>query len=104
MGNDDVFLEWNRDNGLSPAGEPGEENDLELARRDWVRTVVTADGWKFCFSPVGAHQLFDLNADPEERINLAGRAEHRARMEDLAARIRRWQERTGDTVDLGELA
>ena len=72
------------------------------AIRDPLRTIVTPDGWKFACSPMGAHELYDLNHDPLETTNLARRAELAPRMAELAERIRTWQERTEDAVELPE--
>jgi arylsulfatase A-like enzyme len=111
----DVFYEWNGPNcGL--AGDVLGKVDLPEHLRDDataeqavsaitdpVRTVVTPDGWKLNVSPTrGEHELYDLNADPLETANLAGRSEHAARMDDLLGRLRGWQRRTGDTVELPE--
>ena len=108
---DDVFIEWNGPNsgvrlGVSEtswgaADEPSEE----LAQRaaavaDPVRTVVTADGWKYNHSGLGEHELYDLNTDPLETTNLVRQPENQSLVRDLADRIRRWQERTEDDVTI----
>ena len=49
---------------------------------------------------MGAHELYHLTDDPLETTNLARRKEHRPLLSDLAGRIRDWQERTGDDVEL----
>jgi hypothetical protein len=46
--------------------------------------------------------LYDLKSDPGERHNLAARPEMRERIGQLAARIRSWQARTLDGVELPE--
>ena len=51
----------------------------------------------------GEHELYDLSQDPLEVENLAGRPASRPKMEELAAKIRAWQERTGDRLVLPEL-
>ena len=63
---------------------------------DTVRCIVTAEGWKFCLSAAGQHELYDLNDDPGETANLAFRPEHAERCRALAALIREWQFATGD--------
>ena len=63
---------------------------------DSVRCIVTAEGWKFCLSAAGQHELYDLNDDPGETANLAFRPEHAERCRALAALIREWQLATGD--------
>ena len=40
--------------------------------------------------PYGPHELYDLHADPQERTNLAGRAEQAALEADLRVRLERW--------------
>jgi len=43
-------------------------------------------------------ELYDVEADPHEVNNLAGRAEHRATLERMRTALRRWQD---EIVDLG---
>jgi arylsulfatase A-like enzyme len=103
----DVFIEWNGHNngfgdviGSVSVPEPmlafASRDACVAAITDPVRTVVTADGWKFNCSPLGEHELYQLVEDPYETRNLAGQPEMKPRMEELAERICRWQERTGD--------
>jgi arylsulfatase A-like enzyme len=105
----DVVVEWNGDNSalggflegdewpewLAPFGSP---ERLRKAVSDPVRTLITPEGWKFSYSPLGEHQLYDLNADPYERHNLAVKSEHLPLMRSLAERIARWQEAADDRV------
>jgi arylsulfatase A-like enzyme len=111
---DDVFIEWNgSNNGLGDRlGEVSIPDDmLAVAERDEiaaaftgpVRTIVTPDGWKFSCGPSGERELYNLNDDPHETSNLAAGGGYRALMADLLGRIRRWQGRTGDAVNLPEL-
>ena len=112
---DDVFAEWNPSAGeRTKADEAGDEpselvkgatkKELAKSAADPVRAVITTDLWKFNCSPTcGEHELYDLNSDPGETTNLAGRKEHRARMGQMLSRIRDWQKRTGDTVELPEV-
>ena len=108
---EDVFIEWNGpDSGIKRFLSDREYPDYlaEIATRqqfleaveDPVRSVVTADGWKLNCSPAGQHELYNLNEDPLETTNLAARADCRPLMKDLAGRIRSWQQRTSDTVQL----
>jgi arylsulfatase A-like enzyme len=108
----DVLIEWNGPNSglaadvLDRVELPRHLADFctpeEAARaiRDPIRTIVTADGWKVACSSMGAHELYRLNDDPLETTNLARRAELSSRMAQLAARIRAWQQRTEDLVEL----
>lgn len=43
-----------------------------------------------------AEELFDLDADPLEQENLAGRPEHRGTARDLRAKLERWMDAQGD--------
>ena len=80
--------------------EIASRDQFDRAVRDPVRTVVSREGWKLNLSPAGEHELYDLNADPVETTNLAARPGSVAAMRDLAARLRTWQQRTGDGVAL----
>jgi len=106
----DVFVEWNgHNNGLGdvigqvsipePLHELATVEEIIAAITDPVRTVITPDGWKLNCSPRGEHELYNVHRDPFETQNLVG-PEHAPLMQALADRIRRWQERTGDTVAL----
>ena len=79
------------------AGMVTREEAIE-ALTDTQRTVITQDGWKFTWSRLGSHELYNLADDPGETKNLARAPSHRERLRDLAGRIRTWQQRTGDTV------
>jgi hypothetical protein len=105
----DVFIEWNGVNNgfgdhlgkvtvIDEMREVAEGREVRSAMCDPVRTVITPDGWKLNLSTRGEHELYHLSDDPDETVNLAGGAEHRARMADLADRIHAWQDRTGDTA------
>ena len=105
----DVFIEWNRSDSAGAVLNPDSPmadafrqistpEQAEATMRDPVRSVITTDAWKFNCSTIGEHELYDLNQDPFERINLARSKDMLPRMRDLAARIRAWQQRTGDTV------
>jgi len=111
----DVFVEWNGRNAsaLDGALRGGELPDYlsslatyeeaAEAAEDPVRTVVTPGGWKLNWSRRGDHELYNLREDPGETQNLAADPAARPRMRELAARIRRWQQRTGDELELPAL-
>jgi hypothetical protein len=111
---DDVVVEWNGGNNgfgdkIGQVSIP--ESMLTMASReaivaahtDPVRTIVTPEGWKFNCSPLGEHELYNLEEDPLEIRNLAFDPQHRPLMRALVARLRRWQAQTDDTVDLPTL-
>lgn len=70
------------------------------AYRSFQRAVRTRD-WKLIEYTVGGKsttQLFDLRRDPWEMHNLAETAQGPARLAQLRAELKRWQERTGDPL------
>ena len=73
------------------------------ALTDTIRTVITQDGWKFNWSGLGQHELYNLTDNPGETVNLARDPAQQARLRELAGRIRQWQQRTGDTAALTDL-
>jgi arylsulfatase A-like enzyme len=97
----DVFIEWNGSDGHHPRSIGEAEVNRSMAQP--LRTVVTAERWKLNLYESGPGELYDLNIDPHEMENLYDRPEQRNRVLDLAARIERWQERTGDRVSLPSL-
>ena len=112
MAHDDpVFIEWNGpNNGLGDVqGEvqiPGwmtemaPTEQIKAACSDPVRSVITADNWKFNCSPRGEHELYHLEQDPGETQNLFGRGECAPIAGRLRGRIDEWQARTADLVEL----
>lgn len=100
----DVFVEWNGSEWRPPRpfekGIPPQAWDR--VRGPW-RTVISAEGWKLNLSPVDQCELYDLNNDPYEQVNLFDDPRQRERIHDLAERIRRWQARAADEAELPEL-
>ena len=102
--NRDVFVQWQGPLGVSPFPEAmrgvASEADLKASSEDSARTIVTPDGWKFNCSKLGEHELYNLHEDPVETRNLARDPQYSSLLRDLTTRLWRWQEETGDTVDL----
>ena len=100
----DVIVQWNgheaghEDHSELSINIPVEEAGRVLGQ-PW-RTIISPDGWKLNLSPVDQCELYDLNADPHEQVNLYDEPGQRDRVRDLSSRIRRWQERTGDEAPL----
>ena len=110
----DVFYEWNGINALvhkDVLRDPLPGYIAEIATReqalaslaDPVRSIVTDNGWKLNYSPLGEHELYDLNRDPGETHNLAGEPDYWPQMTELGLRIKRWQRATNDPVKLPDL-
>ncbi len=79
---DHVFIQWN-------VASNEEAN---------VRTVISPDGWKLSLSKGDKSQLFNLNKDPGETINLFDSGRHSNIINRLTKKIREWQGKVQDTV------
>jgi arylsulfatase A-like enzyme len=103
----DVFIEWHGDVHGAPKSGPdagGGEPDFPVrVFNDPIRTIITADGWRFSCSPMGSHELFNLSQDRGERQNRAGDSAYLHLMRELKRRITVWQEKTGDRVRLPDV-
>jgi len=62
--------------------------------------MVRTDRWKYCYYPEGYAELYDLEKDPGERTNLAGRPESHAIEEDLRTRILNWLIDSAETDEI----
>jgi arylsulfatase A-like enzyme len=91
----EAFVQWNG-MGDRNLGSPAINRMVAVP---W-RGVVTGDRWKLNLSPGDQCELYNLNTDPAEMENLFDRPEHRDRVREMAARIRIWQQQTGDTMPL----
>lgn len=70
--------------------------------RDSQRMIRTGE-WKLIEYPrAGQIQLFHLSSDPWELNNLADDPKHRSRLQNLSARLHRWQEEQGDQALMNE--
>lgn len=95
LSENDVFIQWNG-MGDRNLGTPEINRMVSVP---W-RGVVTGDRWKLNLSPGDQCELYDLNTDPHELENLFDKPEHKDRIRDMAARIRVWQDETGDDMPL----
>ena len=96
---EDVVVCWNPHPGKETAGDPEEK----IAPNEPVRTLVTADGWRFSHHPLTrCHELFNLREDPLESKNLAADPAQADRIREGNERLRQWQARTGDPVALAD--
>jgi arylsulfatase A-like enzyme len=101
---EDAFIIWHGREGHVGSWAASVTDSPETAAQamaEDVRTIITADGWRYSHSPaLGPHELFDLNNDPQERVNLATRPELQLLTHELRDRIRAWQKRTGDVAPI----
>ncbi len=63
-----------------------------LQRRDTQYGSRTVDA--YVHRP--RHELYDLESDPQEVVNLAGRPEYAKTLAELQTKVRAWQKQTGD--------
>ncbi len=62
------------------------------SKQRWVNPIrmLRTDRWKLTRYATGDMELYDLNSDPGEIVNLAGYADHAAVVADLNARLDAW--------------
>jgi arylsulfatase A-like enzyme len=53
----------------------------------YTQRITWHDRWKYVFSPGGVDELYDLQADPHERVNLAGNPAHAATLIEMTQRM-----------------
>ncbi|MHB8898025.1 MAG: sulfatase-like hydrolase/transferase [Thermoguttaceae bacterium] len=64
-----------------------------------VQRMVRTDKWKLIHYPqVGRYQLFDLENDPLEKVNLYGRPCYATIVADLRLKLEAWQKEVGDPL------
>ena len=75
-------------------------DSLFVAFTDVMRSVRDERYKLILYPQIGFTQLFDLGEDPDEMINLATEPSQKARIDDMTALVREWQERLGDSQPL----
>ena len=76
-----------RDFSPTLRGEPQPWDDAVFYEMETCRAVRTAD-WKLVLRhPAGPHELYDMRADPQERVNLYGQPGMDGRVESLRERL-----------------
>ena len=73
-------------------GEEAEEPSAPIVIHDeyGALRMLRTERWKLVLRREGPTELYDLEQDPGEERNLAGRPEHAERQADLAARLEDW--------------
>jgi arylsulfatase A-like enzyme len=111
IASENVFIQWNGPNsGLAIALNENRYPEwmtaiaspdrILAAGSDPVRTIIRPDGWKMNCSPLGEHELYNLERDPHEMQNLYEEKKGDELVRELVDQIRNWQDRMGDTVEL----
>lgn len=62
----------------------------------YTQRIVWRDSLKYVFSPAGIDELYDLDADPHERVNLAADPQRRAHLLDMVGRMWSKMKEIGD--------
>ena len=79
----DAVIDWNgRDRARHPLG-------LEIDRVQNIphRGLIGSDGWKINLSVGDRCELYDLNTDPHEQVNVFDDPANRERIRDMAERL-----------------
>ncbi len=99
---ENVFIEWNPNSGAMKVKRGGtrlaSKEELRRLENEHTRAVISPDGWKLCLSDSDKCQLFDLNKDPGENINLFDSGGHKDIITKLTTMIHKWQGTVGDKV------
>ncbi|MFW6188976.1 MAG: sulfatase-like hydrolase/transferase [Planctomycetota bacterium] len=93
--------------GLLRGEGPEQRGDVVVFDEYGYARMIRDERWKYVHRyPDGPHELFDLEGDPGEKENLFGTPAHRARVEEMRARLERWfevyvmPERDGATLNV----
>jgi arylsulfatase A-like enzyme len=99
---DHVFIEWNPNSGAMKVKRGGTQlapkEELRRLENEHTRAVISPDGWKLCLSDTDKCQLFDLNKDPGETVNLFDSGRYKDTIKILTAMIQKWQETVDDKI------
>jgi hypothetical protein len=95
-----VYIQWNPNSGALKVKKGGtnlaSREEQKRLQNEHSRAVISPDGWKLCLSDADKCQLFNLEEDPGEAINLFGSGRHRDVVRRLTRKIREWQESVED--------
>jgi arylsulfatase A-like enzyme len=66
-----------------------------------IQRAVRDERWKLiCYPKIGHMQLFDLQTDPDEKINLIDREEYAQHVQRLLKLMSQWQAKVGDALQV----
>ncbi len=101
LGDNDVVVEWNGSNGIDTRRVPPgfSPDDLQRVSAQTWRTLVTHDGWKLNISNNDRLELYNLQDDPFELVNLANSRGMQLHIQRLVDRLHTWQSRENDSVN-----
>ncbi len=76
---------------------------IKRAINESTRALVTSEGWKFCWRNGDRSELYDLQNDSQETVNLVHDVRYRENISHCAQEIREWQKNLGDRLRLGKI-
>ncbi len=83
--------------GVLAGGAPPDDADVVVHDEYGPVRMVRTRSWKYVHRyPYGPHELYNLEADPDETANLVDDAPHEPTRRDLKARLDRWADRWVD--------
>ncbi len=97
LAGNEVFIQWNGVSDIDDRHLGSAEINL---RNTQAWRAVVLDGWKLALCATDQCELYDMNSDPFEQRNLFDDPAQRDRVRDMAARLRLWQHKNGDTAPL----
>src|SRR5579864_2507012 len=99
-----VFIEWNpykkQEKRLKKETSLAPPREVSRAIRESTRTVIAPDGWKLSLREDDLCELYNLHDDSSEQRNVYYNGQFADVINRCTADIRRWQQETGDTVQL----
>ena len=69
---------------------PNPRHDRKLGAGTRGSFMVRGSGWKYVRYAGGGEQLYDLGADPDETVDLAGEQAHAERKAEMACELDAW--------------
>jgi arylsulfatase A-like enzyme len=93
-----VFAEWNGNDNTELPADTSPELVRRVKNQPW-RTIIHK-GWKLNLSPADQCELYNLNRDPFEQVNLFDAPNEKGRVREMTARLKEWQKKTKDTTQL----
>ncbi len=98
LSDNDVIVQWNGSDGrpTTPFNTSVPMRAIPQIASMPRRTIISHEGMKLHLSPGDQCELYDLNNDPHELVNLYNNEAYRHTIRDLASRIRLWQEKHKD--------
>ncbi len=96
LDDNNVVVEWNGRN-LEPSANGVKFDEIQNQTK---RAFISSDGWKLIVGLEDKNELFDLNTDPEELINLIDLKQHKQRAKQLLRKLSDWQKTVDDKMTL----